>query len=300
MSRSAAKTVHTDLGQARGYTHMDAHYDADTGAVWFRMHGEPRPSFTPTLLREMQDLFDFIRQVDDAVMPVRYLVAASAVPGVYNLGGDLAYFRRCIEARDAEALREYAYSCLRMEMTCVEQFGKGVTSYALIQGSALGGGFEAPLSCDYIVAERSAQIGFPEILFDLFPGMGAMSFLSRRVSPAVAERLITSGCMYTAAELHELGVVDILAEDGEGEAVLRRAMAEHRSHQRGRGAARRARNLMQPITFEELARVADLWVEAALEVDGRALKVMERIVRSQDRRRERTMQRKEEPAAETA
>jgi len=77
-------------------------------------------------------------------------------------------------------------------------------------------------------------------------------------------------------------------------------MAEHRSHQRGRVAARRARNLMQPITFEELAQVADLWVEAALEVDGRALKVMERIVRSQDRRRERTVRRKEEPAAETA
>ncbi len=301
MSRISATTASiTDLGRVRGYGHMDAFYEQETRAVWFRMRGKPRPSFTPTLLREMQDLFDFIRRADDATMPVHYLVAASAVPGIYNLGGDLAYFRRCIERRDAEALREYAYSCLRMEMTCVDQFGKGVTSYALIQGSALGGGFEAPLSCDYIVAERSAQIGFPEILFDLFPGMGAMSFLTRRVSPAAAERLITSGQMYTAAELYELGVVDILAEDGEGEAVLRRALAEHRSHRRGRVAARRARNLMQPITFEELARVADLWVEAALEVDGRALKVMERIVRSQDRRRERAAQRKEEPAAETA
>ena len=50
-----------------------------------------------------------------------------------------------------------------------------------MQGECLGGGFEAALSSDVIVAEKSARFGFPEILFNLFPGMGAYSFLERKI-----------------------------------------------------------------------------------------------------------------------
>ena len=50
---------------------------------------------------------------------------------------------------------------------------------ALIQGDAIGGGFEAMLTNDVVIAERTAKFGLPEILFNLFPGMGAHSFLKR-------------------------------------------------------------------------------------------------------------------------
>ena len=45
--------------------------------------------------------------------------------------------------------------------------------------------------------------------------MGAYSFLSRRLGPAETERVIPSGKIWRAEELHELGVVDRLAEPGE-------------------------------------------------------------------------------------
>jgi enoyl-CoA hydratase/carnithine racemase len=51
--------------------------------------------------------------------------------------------------------------------------------------------------------------------------MGAYSFLSRRVGPVQAERMITSGRLYSAEGLHTLGPVDVLAEDGKGEAAVR-------------------------------------------------------------------------------
>ena len=44
-----------------------------------------------------------------------------------------------------------------------------MTTISLVQGDALGGGFESALSSDIIVAEESAQLGLPEILFNLFP-----------------------------------------------------------------------------------------------------------------------------------
>jgi enoyl-CoA hydratase/carnithine racemase len=67
----------------------------------------------------------------------------------------------------------------------------------LVQGAALGGGFEALLSFDYIVAERDATFGLPEILFGLFPGMGAHAILSRKLGAAMADRLIVSNQTYT-------------------------------------------------------------------------------------------------------
>ena len=95
-----------------------------------------------------------------------------------------------------------------------------MTTISLIQGEALGGGFESALSSNVIIAERRARMGFPEILFNLFPGMGAYSLLSRRLGMKRAEDMIFSGRIYTAEELHEMGVVDLLVEDGTGETAV--------------------------------------------------------------------------------
>ena len=86
-----------------------------------------------------------------------------------------------------------------------------------MQGDALGGGFESALASNVVIAEKGVKMGLPEVLFNLFPGMGAYSLLSRRVGTARAEQMILSGRLYTSDELFEMGVVDILAEKGEGE-----------------------------------------------------------------------------------
>ena len=57
-----------------------------------------------------------------------------------------------------------------------------ILTVALIQGDAVGGGFEAMLTDDIVIAEQGAKFGLPEILFNLFPGMGGYSFLRRKVA----------------------------------------------------------------------------------------------------------------------
>src|SRR2546421_680003 len=81
-----------------------------------------------------------------------------------------------------------------------------------------------------IVAEESAQLGFPEILFNLFPGMGAYSFLSRRIGMRAAEELILSGRILPAAKLREMGVVDVVCKDGEGQTAVREWIAHNSKH----------------------------------------------------------------------
>lgn len=270
------------------YSHLDHQYDANLNAMWFFMKASPRPCFTQKLLTELHSLFANIEienhQSTSASQPIQYLVAASGIPGVYNLGGDLDNFRRYIENGDKEELRRYAYSCLDLGYKSHTGFGQDVTSIALIQGQAMGGGFEAALSCNVLVAEESAQIGFPEILFNLFPGMGAHSYLSRRVNPGIADRIISSGRSYTGAELYELGIIDILAEDGEGVVEVNKFIKQHQKRRIGNLAMHRARQSINPVTLQELRKISDIWVEAALQLDDRSLRTMSRLVSAQDKK----------------
>ncbi|MGB8181947.1 MAG: crotonase/enoyl-CoA hydratase family protein, partial [Stellaceae bacterium] len=200
--------------------------------------------------------------------------------------GDLELFSTLIRNRDRAALRRYAHSCCEIGFTNATGLGFDlpVISVALVQGDALGGGFEAVLSSNLIVAERGAKFGLPEILFNLFPGMGAYSFLARRIAPGIAERLIMSGEIYTAEQLHALGVVDVLAADGQGLQAFYDFIGRRERRYAAQRAMYRARRLVNPVTFEEMTRIADLWVEAAFKLEESDLKRMERLVTAQERR----------------
>ena len=155
---------------------------------------------------------------------------------------------------------------------------------ALVQGEALGGGFEAVLSNQVIIAERRSTFGFPEILFNLFPGMGAYSFLARLIGARRAEEIITSGALYGAAELAELGIVDVVAEDGQGEAVATGFMKDHLRRHNSYSALLQARRELFPIHRDELMRIATIWVDAALRLESKDLRIMQRLVSAQKKR----------------
>jgi enoyl-CoA hydratase/carnithine racemase len=157
-----------------------------------------------------------------------------------------------------------------------------VTTISLVQGECLGGGFEAALSSDVIVAERGARFGFPEILFNLFPGMGAYSFLERKIGQKAAEDVLTSGKIYSAEEMHALGVVDVLAEDGEGEAAIAALIKRRQRSRNGMAALAAVRRRVHRIDFSELLDIVQIWVDAALRLNPRDLKLMQRLVSRQN------------------
>jgi DSF synthase len=158
-----------------------------------------------------------------------------------------------------------------------------LTTIALVEGDALGGGFECAISASVLVAEESARMGFPEVLFNLFPGMGAYSFLARKIGRRLAEELIVSGNLYTGRQLYDMGVVDVLAPDGAGEAAVYSFIKKHSKAANGRRAIEMIRREIQPVTHEELMRVVELWADAALRLTERDLRMMDRLVRAQAR-----------------
>lgn len=268
---------------------FETRFDGEFGVLWGFMDPKPRPTFNPPLLAELRGYIDSIVQPSGRIWhegadhAIKYAVIASKVPGVFNLGGDLALFREAIAAHDRDMLVQYGRKCIDNLFPWSRNCDLPLTTIALVQGDALGGGFECALSASVLIAEESVRMGFPEILFNLFPGMGAYSFLARKVGRRITDELVTSGNMYTARQLFHMGVVDVLAPDGSGEEALYSFVRKHAKAPNGRRALEMVRREVEVVTHDELMRVVGIWADAALRLSERDLRMMERLVRAQSR-----------------
>ena len=280
----------------RKFDEIVLRHDVQDKIFWCFMNQTGRPSYTYSLGAEIQEVQDWITDnyayaANGGPDDLRYFVCGSKTPGVYNLGGDLRHFAESIRKRDLGAMRKYAETCVRMQYANYNAFGAPIVTFALVQGDALGGGFEHALAFDVLVAERSARLGLPEIIFNLFPGMGAYSFLSRRVGRKMAESFILEGKIYSAEELHAMGIVDLLVEDGEGEA----AIVDYCTRNKQRFAAERAvylaRRATDPVELDELLRITNIWAETAMTLSEADVRKMERLADAQERRISRSLQR---------
>ena len=220
-------------------------------------------------------------------LPLFY-VMGSRLPGIYNLGGDLAFLVDRIRVGDKAALTSYAHGCVEAVHAIYTGFDAPIISIGLLEGNALGGGLEGALCFHVLVAERGVKMGFPEVLFGSFPGMGAYSFLSRKIGTHAAEKLIFDGRIYSSEEFYEMGVVDVLAPAGGGKAAVQRWIADNGSRHRLTHALNQVRQRVNPIALQELRDVTDIWVETAMALDASDLRRMERLEAAQ-RRNSRTI-----------
>jgi DSF synthase len=217
-----------------------------------------------------------------------FQVLASSDRRAFNLGGDLDYFIELIEAGDRENLFKYAKTCIDIQFASITHYDIPFTTIALVEGEALGGGFEAALSNNVLVAEESARFGFPEITFGMFPGMGAISLLIRKIAPAMARRMIMDRRVHTAKELYDMGVVDVLAADGEGHEAVLNYMQRHNAIAPGLHGFQAAVDRAMPVSYDELYDIVEHWVDAAVQLSGKNRRLMSYFARAQDKRQAKT------------
>jgi enoyl-CoA hydratase/3-hydroxyacyl-CoA dehydrogenase len=84
---------------------------------------------------------------------------------------------------------------------------------AAIHGYCLGGGLEIALACDFRIATRDAQLGFPEVNLGLLPGGGGTQRAPRLVSRGRAAWLIMSGERIPAEQAADWGLVEFVVDD---------------------------------------------------------------------------------------
>jgi DSF synthase len=265
----------------RPYKYLRLEWTSDLALLRVRTCVRPVQCYSLAGIAEMQRVLD-----DIGANPglVRHLVVSSDVPGVFNFGGDLALFVLLVRAGDVDSLKLYGRRCIDLVWWLENAAALGVHTAVLVQGDTLGGGLESVLPFHQVVAERSAQAGFPEVLFNLFPGMGAWNFTIRKAGFAVANEMILSGRLYSADELARRHLVDLVVDDGEGEAAIDHVVRSVAPRLRGTLAALQARRLAAPITYESLLAIVEHWAEAASHLTDRDLRLMERLARAQARK----------------
>lgn len=269
-----------DLGQ------IDVRWDEKLATLWAFMTPLERPNSNMGLIRDTMAWQRESRQVfGDKGGMLKFMVLGSHFPGVFNLGGDLEMFAECIQRRDRETLLKYGVACCEIVDRIWHCNDMNIINIGLAQGDALGGGLEALMCFDVIIAERQARFGLPEVLFGLFPGMGAYSILQRRVGPVLARQMLADGRIYTADEMFEMGIVTQVVDTGDGEEATARWISEHMSHHAGYVGINRAGRRVNPMTLTELTDIVEIWTETALSLSDRDLRMMRRLATAQTRLR---------------
>ncbi len=270
---------------------MRTQHDTESNIYWAFMHAidQSRPCCSWPILEDAKALqqqlvrTQTLAQRENVVMPLTHLVIASDAP-VFNLGGDLELFARCIRRRDRETLLRYALLCVEVVAALQDIAAGSVHTIAVVQGDALGGGLEVALACNTFIAEEGVQMGFPEVLFGLFPGMGAFSFLRRRTSAMRAQRMVLNGQRYKAEELYQLGIVDMLVPRGEGLAAAHRLVQDRRRAPLAHQAVNRVYQRYESVPILELQDITTEWVDSAMALGEQGIRTIERVVRAQSRR----------------
>ena len=278
---SDASREHLRLMMSRAYKYIRLEWNEEMAAVRVSTCVKPIQCYSLAAMAELQRVFSDIAESNGLV---RHYVMTSDVPGVFNFGGDLSLFVLLIRARDIESLSLYGRRCVDLVWWMENASRLGVHTTVLVQGDTLGGGLESVMPFHKVIFERSAQAGFPEVLFNLFPGMGAWNFTIRKSSFAVANEMILSGRLYTAEQLQRRHLVDMVVEDGAGEAAIEAVLQSVHPRLRGTLAALEARRKAAPITHASLMEIVEQWTEAAMQLTDRDLRLMERLARAQVRK----------------
>src|SRR5690606_21021916 len=85
-----------------------------------------------------------------------------------------------------------------------------------IHAKAIGGGIDAPRSCNVMIAERSAAFSYPEVKFNHFP-ITAVGVLSRHLDRKAAMDMLMNGEELSAEDFAARGGLEAVVDDGTGE-----------------------------------------------------------------------------------
>jgi enoyl-CoA hydratase len=222
--------------------------DAALGVAVVRLDNPPVNAMEEALLARLGEAFERIEAEEE----IRAVVLTGTGDKAFAAGANLPELLEIMDDPDAIASHT---ALTRDVLGRIAACRRPVV--AALQASAVGGGFELALSCDFVIADPRARVGLPEVGLGLIPGAGGTQRLARRIGAAAATEMILTGRLLKAPDALARGAVGAVAEPGE-------ALVEAREL-----AARLA---AQPALAVEAAKRAirlggELSLEAGLDVE---------------------------------
>lgn len=159
----------------------------------------------------------------------------------------------------------------------IEDFPRPV--FAMLNGSAYGGGYELAVCCDFRIAADDIQIAVPSVKLGLVYPWQGINRLIQRLGPSVARRMLFTAGSFQGAEIARLGLADCVVPRSDLEDItfeLARTVAAH-SPNAIRGTKRSINLLLRAYHPSEQTRAtcdrltAQSWQSRELQVARKAL-----------------------------
>lgn len=147
-------------------------------------------------------------EADESVRVVVLTGSGSA----FSAGGDLKEFRARIAAGEQHIIVEGLHRMMNL-LRRIETSGRPYV--AAVNGVAVAGGLELILCCDLVFAAESAKLGDGHLKFGVVPGAGSSVRLPRKVPRNVANRLLLTGELVSAAQMQAWGLVNEVVPDAD-------------------------------------------------------------------------------------
>ena len=149
--------------------------------------------------------------VDAVADPTIGAVVLTGEGGHFCAGGDLRQLakRRELPIAERRAKLEGLHDLIRAVRDCRKPV------IAAVEGAAAGAGLSLALACDMLVAAKNAVFSVAYVKVGLTPDGGATAFLAEFVSRQVLTELCLTGERISGERMHQLGMVNRLAEPGQ-------------------------------------------------------------------------------------
>lgn len=237
-------------GQAVSWTVQD-------GVIELALQREPCNEIGSVCLAEMEQ---FTSALPELEQNAHALILYSNLACGFCAGADLReLYQRSQELQPKEAIAGVRDFLERIHHVMNTLDASPLPTIAAVHGIVFGGGLELALTCDLIIADKTARFCFPELRLGLIPGFGGIPRLKRDLGNAVVRDLLLTGRSFNAGKAQQSGLVSQVVGEGEALRVARAAAAQTGKFDRTTVTA--AKNFMKPIPYDDLRREIEVFCE---------------------------------------
>ncbi len=229
-----------------------------TGAiVELALHQPPCNEIGSITLGELEQ---FVECLQGQISNVKGLIIHSRLPSGFSAGADLRETYRNLQHLGPEERATGVRGFLeRIHRVFNFIDGAPFVTVAAVHGVVFGGGFELALTCDLMVADRTARFCFPELRLGLIPGFGGIPRLKRDLGNALIRDLLFTGRSINANKAAAAGLVSQLVGEGQALRTAREIAAQVSKFDQA--AAQAAKRFIKPIPEQELKQEIAIFCE---------------------------------------
>ena len=227
------------------------------GTLEVALHRDPCNEIGSVTLLDLERLAERLEALTDQVNVL--LIYSTMKPG-FCAGADLRelyyHYQKTGEGERVASVRKFLKRIHRV-FNVIDALPQ--PTIAAVHGVTFGGGFELALTCDLIVADKTARFCFPELRLGLIPGFGGVPRLHRDLGNGLVRDLLLTGRSINASKALSIGLVSQLAAEGEALRLARTTAAQIQKFDRAAVAA--AKRFIKPIPYHELSKEIEIFCD---------------------------------------